>query len=60
MEDFMDLTSRIDTLRDRHRELDERITEETRRPRPDDDAVARLKLQKLHLKDEIARLTGNH
>jgi hypothetical protein len=52
----MSLQSRLDSLKARHAELESRIEEENQRPRPDDDAIGRLKREKLHLKEEIERL----
>ncbi|WP_158745963.1 YdcH family protein [Acidisphaera sp. L21] len=53
----MSLQSRIESLKDRHDALDARVSEEDHRPRPDPDALMRLKGQKLKLKDEMARLS---
>lgn len=52
----MNLPERLNTLKQRHQSLEGRIAEETRRPRPDDDALSRLKMEKLRLKEEIERL----
>ena len=52
----MSLQSRIDSLRDRHHTLETRISDEDHRPRPDPDALIRLKGEKLRLKDEMERL----
>lgn len=54
----MTVQSRIDSLKDRHAGLDERIADEVGRPRPDDDELARIKLEKLRLKQEMERLRG--
>ncbi len=54
----MSLQSRIDSLKDRHASLDEQIADESHRPRPDDAALARIKLEKLRLKQEMERLRG--
>ncbi len=54
----MSLQSRLDALKERHAALETRIADEDHRPRPDPDAIVRLKLEKLRLKDEIERL--NH
>jgi hypothetical protein len=53
----MSLDERIDALRAKHHALEAMIEEEIHRPRPDDVAIARLKKQKLMIKDEIATLT---
>ncbi|MBV9537529.1 MAG: YdcH family protein [Acidisphaera sp.] len=55
----MSLQSRIESLKTRHASLESRIAAEDHRPRPDADALARLKLEKLRLKDELERLRGD-
>ena len=52
----MSLQARIDSLKDRHHTLDARISEEDHRPKPDADALMKLKGEKLRLKDEMERL----
>ena len=52
----MSLEERIDTLRAKHRKLDEALTKETQRPHPDDLEIHYLKKEKLKLKDEIQQL----
>ncbi|MBO0711506.1 MAG: YdcH family protein [Alphaproteobacteria bacterium] len=52
----MSLQSRLEALKERHAFLEARIADEDQRPRPDSDALMRLKLEKLHLKDEMERL----
>ena len=52
----MTLTSRIESLQQRHASLDSRIAEEDKRPRPDGLALTRLKAEKLRLKEEMERL----
>jgi hypothetical protein len=44
----------IAALQTRHAGLDKQIAEETQRPRPDDALIARLKKEKLRLKEESA------
>lgn len=44
------------SLNARHALLDESVATETRRPQPDQVRLARLKREKLKLKEEIARL----
>lgn len=57
----MTLQTRIDSLRERHASLEARIFEEDQRPRPDSEALVRLKVEKLHIKEEIERLrTQDH
>lgn len=48
------LLERIETLRARHRSLEEAIDREVSRPLPNMEAVTDLKRQKLQIKDEIA------
>ncbi len=52
----MSLESRLVSLKDRHASLEDRIHTEDTRPRPDGDALTRLKLEKLRLKEEMDRL----
>jgi hypothetical protein len=52
----MSLNTRLDALKERHASLEERIIDEDNRPRPDSDTLTRLKLEKLHLKEEMERL----
>lgn len=47
--------ARLRSLQERHAHLEARIAEEDGRPRPDDAALARLKIQKLRLKEEMER-----
>ena len=54
----MNLLSRLQSLRDRHASLEARITDEDLRPRPDHDALGRLKREKLRLKEEMERLSA--
>ena len=52
----MSFNPRLEALKDRHESLESRISEEDHRPRPDSDALMRLKIEKLHVKEEIERL----
>ena len=54
----MSLQSRIDSLKERHGALDAKVSAEDQRPRPDTEALTRLKGQKLKLKDEMERLSS--
>jgi hypothetical protein len=54
----MSLQSRVESLKARHAELENRVADEDARPRPDGDVLARLKLEKLHVKEEIERLSA--
>jgi hypothetical protein len=50
------LRAQLVTLREEHRELDERIAELAASPLSDQLVIRRLKKTKLRLKDEIARI----
>lgn len=52
----MSMSARLDSLKERHSSLEQRILDEDQRPRPDSDVLTRLKLEKLHVKEEIERL----
>ena len=52
----MPLDARIASLEDRHAALDRRILDEDRRPQPDGLELAKLKREKLKLKEEMERL----
>jgi hypothetical protein len=57
----MTLQTRIGSLMERHAALEARIYDEDQRPRPDSEALTRLKVEKLHVKEEIERLrTQDH
>jgi hypothetical protein len=49
-------TAHLDALVQKHAGIEARISEENHRPHPDDVVIARLKKEKLRLKDAI---TGN-
>ncbi len=52
----MSLQTRLESLKERHADLELRIADEDQRPRPDSDVLMRLKLEKLRVKEEIERL----
>jgi hypothetical protein len=52
----MSLNTRLDALKERHASLEMRIFDEDQRPRPDSEALMRLKIEKLRLKEEMERL----
>ena len=52
----MRLDARIASLNNRHAALEAQISEEDHRPRPDAETLARLKREKLNLKEEMERL----
>lgn len=53
----MSASPHLAELREKHRLLEQRIEEELSRPAVDSIRVNSLKLEKLRLKDEIARLS---
>ncbi len=56
----MSLEARIESLKGRHASLETQIHDEDSRPRPDGDALIRLKVEKLRLKEEMDRLQKDH
>jgi hypothetical protein len=54
---MMALAAHIAELAEKHRLLERKIEEEVARPGSDDIEIHRLKLEKLKLKDQIARLS---
>ena len=54
----MSLQARIESLKERHAGVEARLADETLRPRPDDEALTKLKREKLRLKEEMERLRG--
>ena len=52
----MSLQARIESLKERHAMLDARISDEDQRPAPDNDAMFRMKVEKLRVKEEMERL----
>jgi hypothetical protein len=52
----MSFEDRIESLRLKHQSLEEELRIETQRPSPDTTNIARIKREKLKLKDEISRL----
>lgn len=48
--------ARLRTLEERHAALEARIADEDNRPRPDYEALTKLKREKLRLKEEMERL----
>ena len=55
----MSLNARLEALQQRHSSLENRIFDEDHRPRPDADALAKLKIEKLQLKDRMERLRAS-
>ena len=52
----MNQAPRLRSLEERHASLERQIGTEGARPRPDDHALVRLKLEKLRLKEEMEKL----
>jgi hypothetical protein len=57
--DPMTLQARIETLKDRHANLEARLASEDQRPAPDSETMGLLKREKLRLKEEMARLAAS-
>jgi hypothetical protein len=53
---LMSLHTRLDALKERHAALEMRIFDEDQRPRPDSETLTRLKIEKLHIKEEMEKL----
>jgi hypothetical protein len=51
--------AQIESLKERHAALEMRIADEDSRPRPDSDALMRLKLEKLRVKEEMERVQSS-
>lgn len=54
----MSVQDYLEGLRSKHAHLEQAIDEEAHRPMPDQAILTRLKREKLKLKEEIVRLTG--
>lgn len=52
----MSADSRIETLMERHKELEMALRAEEKHAMPDQEKITQLKRQKLSIKDEISRL----
>jgi hypothetical protein len=52
----MSLHARLDALQQRHSQLESRLSDEDHRPLPDTETIARLKIEKLQIKDEMERI----
>ena len=50
----------VSALEAKHAGLEARIVEESQRPQPDSAVLARLKKEKLQIKEELAALTEPH
>ena len=56
----MSETNRINSLKQRKQYLDLKITDEEKRPHPDELILHKLKAQKLLINDEIAAMADAH
>lgn len=54
----MSLSSHLQELKKKHQSLSDHVNEMQRNPSTDDLEIAKLKKQKLRLKEEITRLTA--
>lgn len=54
----MSLSSHVQELKKKHQHLSEHVDEMQRSPSTDDLEIAKLKKQKLRLKEEISRLSA--
>lgn len=52
----MHTDARLSSLHEKHMRLDRAILDEEKRSWPDESAIKRLKIEKLHVKEEIDRL----
>lgn len=55
----MALSSHLQELSEKHRQLERRIEEEIGRPGSDDLTIRKLKREKLKLKDQITKLASD-
>lgn len=56
----MNVEVHLQTLQDRHANLEKAIQDEMMRPHPNESQVSDLKRQKLHVKEEIVRFRDSH
>lgn len=56
----MTLNAHLAELSEKHRSLEMKIREELARPGSDDAQIARLKKEKLRIKDEMTKLQTRH
>lgn len=56
----MSLAAHIAELSEKHRVLEMKIREELARPGSDDSHIAKLKKEKLRIKDEMSKLNTRH
>ena len=53
----MNVEEQVASLKARHAELEEALSQENARPLPDPATISDLKKRKLRIKDELAKLT---
>lgn len=58
MSDSME--ARLDSLKRKHINIDTQLREEEMRPLPDTSEIKRLKIEKMHLKEEITGLSAQN
>ena len=54
----MTVADHVTALESRHRELEQIIENESGQPRPDQSVIARLKKEKLRIKDELTQISA--
>ncbi len=55
----MALIEQVEVLRAKHADLELQLAEEVSRPHPSDEIIARMKREKLRLKDELATIQAH-
>lgn len=56
----MSIQTHVESLNKKHAEIEDVIAREELRPQPDNIRLKRLKKEKLHLKEELHRLSIRH
>lgn len=56
----MSIQMHVESLNQKHAEIEDVIAREELRPKPDDIRLMNLKKKKLLLKEELSRLSPNH
>ncbi|MFT5507085.1 MAG: hypothetical protein ACI89J_000149 [Hyphomicrobiaceae bacterium] len=59
MEEWMPLTDHLDVLSNKHRVLERKLEQARTHPSTSDSEVARIKREKLKIKDKIQQLNDN-
>lgn len=55
----MSYEGRIDSLKSRHAAIDAQVEAEKLRPKPDETLLHKLKVEKLHVKEELEKLRSS-